>query len=737
MFFRPLSSTIFSKTSLLLATILWSAMLGLAQGAGSWHTNGNQILDANGARVRIAGINWYGFETTDEVVHGLWAQDYHVILNAIKSNGYNTIRLPYSNQMVETPIVPSNISFANGSGPINTDLKGLNSLQVMDKIITAAGNDGLRVILVNHRSEAGNSAEANGLWYTSAYPESAWINDWLTLVNRYASAKDSSGNPIVIGADLRNEPHLNANGSPSGSCWTGDSATNGCPTSNATQNWPAAAQRAGNAVLSANSNLLVIVEGTDCYNGDCDWWGGNLEGVQSNPVVLNVTDRLVYSAHDYGPSLFQQSWFNGSTSFASLSAVWNKFWRYVSTSNTAPVLVGEFGTDNNSSDIQSSSPGSQGQWFQSLVSFLQNDPLLNWTNWALNGEDSYALLDNQYDPTPASSLKQSMLASLQFQLGGSANPCTVTPSAPTGLSASAASPSQISLSWVAPAAPAGCSLSYSVFRSTASGFVPSSSNQIATGITATSFADSGLAAATTYFYVVEATDTAGASPGSNAASATTQSGGNQCSSAPPAAAGLTATAASSTQINLAWQPVTPPANCSVTYNVFRSSSNGFTPSSSNQIASGVGATSFSDAGLASATTFYYLVEATDAAGTSAPSNQAAATTAAVSGGFACHVVYNVVNQWNTGFQAAITIENTGNVDITSWSMTWTFPGSQQITGLWNGSAVESGASVKVNNLNYNGSIPAHGSYNGVGFTANYSDTNPAPANFAVNGTTCN
>ena len=91
-----------------------------AQGAGYWHTSGNQIQDSTGHSVRMSGVNWYGFETTDEVVHGLWAQDYHYILNAIKSNGYNVIRMPLSNQMVETPIVPTNISYSNGSGPINT-----------------------------------------------------------------------------------------------------------------------------------------------------------------------------------------------------------------------------------------------------------------------------------------------------------------------------------------------------------------------------------------------------------------------------------------------------------------------------------------------------------------------------------------------------------------------------------------------------------------------------------------
>jgi endoglucanase len=33
-------------------------------GAGYWHTSGNQILDSNGNRVRIAGLNWYGFDRT-------------------------------------------------------------------------------------------------------------------------------------------------------------------------------------------------------------------------------------------------------------------------------------------------------------------------------------------------------------------------------------------------------------------------------------------------------------------------------------------------------------------------------------------------------------------------------------------------------------------------------------------------------------------------------------------------
>jgi endoglucanase len=383
-------------------------------GAGYWHTSGNQILDSNGNPVRIAGINWYGFETPDEIAHGLWAQDYHTIINDIAALGYNTIRIPFSNQMVETPIVPQNLAFTNNSGPINTDLKGLNALQDLQKIVTAAGQDGLKVILDDHRSEAGESAEQDGLWYTSTYTSQDWVNDWSTLAKMFA------GNPTVIGFDLRNEPHTP----------TGDTYAQGATwgTGDTTTDVRLAYEQAGNAILAADPSALIFCEGISEYPDasasggyDTTWWGGDLQGVAQYPVVLSSPGHVVYSAHDYGPNLFQQAWFNSATTSASLDAVWNKYWGYIYTQGTAPVWVGEFGTDNTASDVSSTAAGSQGQWFSSLVSYLHGNQWMGWTYWALNGEDSYDLLDNNYDATPVSSLKQSMLAGIQFPLPGAGN----------------------------------------------------------------------------------------------------------------------------------------------------------------------------------------------------------------------------------------------------------------------------------------------------------------------------
>ena len=157
----------------------------------------------------MAGINWYGFETPDYLVHGLWAQDYHTVLNTIKSLGYNVIRIPFSNQMVESNPVPTNYTTYADGGPVNQALYGQTALTDLDTLVAYAGSIGLRVILDNHRSEAGESNEASGLWYTSAYPQANWIADWQTMATRYsASTFTFNGNPTVIGFDLRNEPHL-------------------------------------------------------------------------------------------------------------------------------------------------------------------------------------------------------------------------------------------------------------------------------------------------------------------------------------------------------------------------------------------------------------------------------------------------------------------------------------------------------------------------------------------------
>jgi len=386
---------IFARLTLLLGTLLF-ATLTRAAGAGYWHTSGNQLLDSANQPVRIAAVNWYGFETSTFVAHGLWIADYKAILDLIKSSGFNTVRMPYSDQMVQqNPVLGTMNINRNG---INTDIAAnATALDVLDKIIAHCGTIGLRVILDNHRSNAGNSAQENGLWFTAEYPESTWLANWRTLTTRYL------GNTTVVAMDLRNEPHA-------GACWGGDPA--GCSAAN---DWPAAATRAGNAILAINSNLLIVVEGNDHYNNAFTWWGGMLRGVAARPVALNVANRVVYSPHDYGPAEANQPWFNGSTTASSLAAVWDQNWGYIHNQGSAPLFIGEFGTLNGNTDIQNSTPGSQGQWFSSLVQYISGKPALNWAYWAMNGNDRYALFNDSFNGI-VNQTKLQKLQPLQFPL---------------------------------------------------------------------------------------------------------------------------------------------------------------------------------------------------------------------------------------------------------------------------------------------------------------------------------
>jgi len=195
---------------------------------------------------------------------------------------------------------------------------------------------------------------------------------------------------------------------------------------------------------------------------------------------------------------------------------------------------------------------------------------------------------------------------------------TNAPTAPTGLTATAASPSRIDLNWTASTDSTGVA-SYRIERCQNAGCVTFA--QVATS-TGTSYSDVSLTAGTSYSYRVLAVNTGGSgSAYSNIASATTPFTGD--TTPPTAPAGLTATTASISQINLSWTASTDDVGVAG-YRVERCQGTGCT--TFVEIAAPT-ATSFSDTGLTAATNYSYRVRAIDAAGNlSGYSNVASATT---------------------------------------------------------------------------------------------------------------
>jgi hypothetical protein len=211
------------------------------------------------------------------------------------------------------------------------------------------------------------------------------------------------------------------------------------------------------------------------------------------------------------------------------------------------------------------------------------------------------------------------------------------PAAPTGLTGTAASSSVINLSWKVLSPPANCLIDqYSLFRSTTSGFKPSLGNLVAV-LTSETYSDSGLAASTTYYYKIGAIDGDGEGVESAQIAVKTPAA-PPCTTAPAAPTGLVAGALTDVSISLSWTKETPPANCVISsYSVYRSTTSGFTPSSSTLIASGLTGTTYTSAGLLPSTVYYYKIESVDSAGTSTASAQASARTLPIKIG--CNALY--------------------------------------------------------------------------------------------------
>ena len=200
----------------------------------------------------------------------------------------------------------------------------------------------------------------------------------------------------------------------------------------------------------------------------------------------------------------------------------------------------------------------------------------------------------------------------QFQAGS-------PPTIPGSFIATAASASQINLSWTASSDVAGMT-GYLIERCQGAGCT--NFGQIANG-TATSFSDTGLTASTSYTYRVRGVNAGNnVSDYTNTSTAVTTGGGGDVTP-PSTPTGLSATTISASQINLSWTASTD--NVGITgYRVERCQGSGC--SNFAQVGTPTG-TTFSDTGLTSTTSYSYRVRATDAAGNlSGYSTTASATT---------------------------------------------------------------------------------------------------------------
>lgn len=381
------------------------------------HAVGSRLYDMNGNEVWLTGANWFGFNCSENCAHGLYAADVDDFLSACADKGINVIRFPISSELLlswmngepneassvqagyEPPVdevgEDGSVTPAGTYVNINKDFvlsdgKTLkNSMEIFDVIMQKCKDYGIKAFVDIHSPDANNSGHNYELWYGKAgITTDLWIDTLVWLADKYKN------DDTLLGFDLKNEPHgkreYDATCPDTIAKWDGTTDEN---------NWAYAATSCANAILAVNPHALIFVEGVEQYpktekgyNYDTPdiwqapadqspwygaWWGGNLRGVRDYPVTpTSGTSQIVYSPHDYGPSVYAQTWFDKEFDTQSLlDDYWYDTWAYINAEDIAPLLIGEWGGHMDG--------GKNQKWMELLRDYMIKHHISH-TFWCLN-----------------------------------------------------------------------------------------------------------------------------------------------------------------------------------------------------------------------------------------------------------------------------------------------------------------------------------------------------------------
>jgi len=344
-----------------------------------YETAGNQIVDSlTRSSVRIGAVNWFGFDSSSFIAEGLMARNYHSILEQTRSLGFNTVRILWCNEMLLSRSQVTGVDFS-----LNPDLRALTPLQCLDRIVQYAGSIGLRIILARRSAQAGQ-ADKETLWYIPGdeyYTSQRFVMDWMAMAKRYE-------NSCVMAADLWDEPKTKAVGGEQsiGSSWAAERDFS---------DWNQAAEGAGNAILTASEQWLVVVQGIwdTAVGADRRFksHGSDLSAVVRRPVALLAPHKVVYAVKEClcEGSECQHSHVSPFPS-DSLRERWYSHWSYLVTDHIAPVIVTTLGP------IRSDEEALAG-WVHYLNGYYHNATInalhydeqpLSWASWSLSTQST-------------------------------------------------------------------------------------------------------------------------------------------------------------------------------------------------------------------------------------------------------------------------------------------------------------------------------------------------------------
>ena len=391
--------------------------------AAGYSAKAGKIYDAGGQEIQLRGISHFGFNATILQPQYLWAMGWKQQIAQMKSLGFNAIRVPFVPDTLYSPIPVNQLSYIDAN--LNPELIGKTPLQALDLWMAEADRQGMYVLLDFHSVSmqrqyptwfVSNPADFGLIYNKQAYTKENWTRDLAFVAQRYANL------PHFFGIDIYNEPNGIVRWS------VGDKNS-----SNPIYFWKTAAESAAAAVLAANPNLMIFVQG---INGNYDGveksnvsmnWGEDFQPQAYQP--LNIpNDKLVLTPHTYGPDVYVKSSFGTANFPGNLAADWDTLFGQFSQKH--PVVVGEWGGKYGQ--------GTGGQmdttWQNAFVDYLISKGMRSSFYWSYtpNSGDTGGILDDSLNSRPEK------MALMHKLWGSSASGPTPTPTpTPTTVAGSA------------------------------------------------------------------------------------------------------------------------------------------------------------------------------------------------------------------------------------------------------------------------------------------------------------
>jgi endoglucanase len=354
--------------------------------AAGYTTQAGKILDRSGQELQVRGISHYGFNALILQPQFLWAMGWKEQIAQIKSLGFNAVRVPFVPDTLYNNTPVDQLSYIDAGK--NPELIGKTPLQALDLWMAEADRQGLYLMLDFHSVSmqrqyphwfVSNPADFGLIYNKQAYTREHWLRDLAFVAKRYA------GLPRFFAIDVYNEPNGIVR-------WNkGDPNV-----TDPVYFWKPAAEAAATAVLAANPDLLIFVQG---INGNFDGreksniamnWGEDFQPQAYDPLNIPA-DKLVLSPHTYGPDVYVKSSFGAANFPANLAADWETL--FGQFSNKHPVVTGEWGGKYGS--------GTGGQadavWQNAFVDYLVAKGMRSSFYWCYtpNSGDTGGILDDQ------------------------------------------------------------------------------------------------------------------------------------------------------------------------------------------------------------------------------------------------------------------------------------------------------------------------------------------------------